>query len=154
MLLYFPILTSLIAVLFAVFLMGRVKQTAEGSEEVEKVASAIRDGATTFLKSEFKVLLPILFIITLLLGIFASWGRGLSFLLGSFLSGLAGFLGMWVSTQANLGTTKAALESFPKAFKTAFKSGSVMGMLVTGFGLLGLTLVWVFTQDPQFLITF
>ncbi|MEF8847181.1 MAG: sodium-translocating pyrophosphatase [Candidatus Paceibacterota bacterium] len=154
MLLYFPIIASLIAVLFAVFLMGQVKQTATGSEEVKKVASAIRDGATTFLKSEFKVLLPILIIITILLGIFASWGRGLSFLLGAFLSGLAGFLGMWVSTQANLGTANSALDSFPKAFKTAFRSGTVMGMLVTGFGLMGLTLVWIFTKDPQFLITF
>jgi len=155
MLLYFPIITSLVAVLFAVFLMGQVKQAAAGDEKVKKVASAIRDGATTFLKSEFKVLLPILLIITLLLGFFASWGRGLSFLLGAFLSGLAGFLGMWVSTQANLGTANSALDSFPKAFKTAFRSGTVMGMLVTGFGLMGLTLVWIFSNgSPELLITF
>ena len=112
---------------------------------MKSIGSSIAEGAMSFLKAEYRVLAIFVFIISILLG-FANSGRSdssvlisLSFVVGAFTSGLAGYLGMRVATKANNRTTNAARESLSKALNVAFSGGSVMGLCVVGLGVLGLT---------------
>ena len=104
----------------------------------------IAEGAMAFLRAEYRVLSVFVILVATLLGI-ANYNSNdssafiaLSFLVGAFASGLAGFLGMKVATKSNNRTTNAARQNLESALKIAFSGGSVMGMSVVGLGVLGL----------------
>jgi K(+)-stimulated pyrophosphate-energized sodium pump len=119
------------------------KQDA-GAENMQELSGYIAKGAMAFLKAEWKVLGYFAVITAILLG----WSGTLvedsspiiaiSFLLGAFLSALAGYLGMRIATKANVRTTQAARTSLSKALQVSFTGGSVMGIGVAGLAILGL----------------
>jgi K(+)-stimulated pyrophosphate-energized sodium pump len=119
-----------------------------GSEDLQRISGYIARGAMAFLQREYRALVPF---IVLAGGFLAAlnWGRlsfqGLSFALGAGCSALAGFVGMRVATAANVRTTQAAITGMPGALRVAFVGGSVMGMSVVGFGLLGVSAVVLVT---------
>ncbi len=160
------------ALLYAFYLYRKVLSFDEGDEKVREISSYIKEGARAFLRSEYKVIYIYIIIATLVIfggfylgydsisgltansntnvvieqteysSLFFALGTALSFLLGSFFSLAAGFIGMKSATNANSRTTTAAQQSgIVKALDVAFKGGSVMGMSVVGFGLLGLLIV-------------
>ncbi len=125
-----------------------------GNDQMKDIAARIQQGAMAFLKAEYSVLVGFLVVVGGLL--FLSGNRpdshpliALSFLVGASFSGLAGFFGMRIATQANVRTAQAARSGLGGALKVAFSGGSVMGLTVVGLGVVGLgTLFIVF--DRQF----
>ena len=119
------------------------KQDA-GDARMQEIAGYIADGAIAFLKAEWRVLTYFGIIVSLLLGYMGSLVPnsspliGVSFLLGAFLSALAGYIGMNIATKANVRTAHAARTSLTKALEVSFTGGSVMGIGVAGIAVLGL----------------
>lgn len=124
-----------------------------GNDQMQDIAARIQRGAMAFLKAEYTVLLAFLVIVGGLL--FVSGNRedshpliAVSFAVGAVFSGLAGFFGMRIATQANVRTAQAAQTGLGGALKVAFSGGSVMGLTVVGLGVVGLgTLFIVFTKQ-------
>ena len=119
------------------------KQDA-GDARMQEIAGYIADGAIAFLKAEWRVLTYFGIIVALLLAYMGSLVPnsspviGISFLLGAFLSALAGYIGMNIATKANVRTAHAARTSLTKALEVSFTGGSVMGIGVAGIAVLGL----------------
>ena len=150
--LYLPIIVSIFSLVFAYFLIGEVKKAPSGSGKQIEISLAIREGAIAFLKREYKTVaifaILLFFILWLVLGLKTALG----FLVGAFFSALAGFIGMMVSTQANLKVAEAAKSGLKEALDLAFKGGSVTGFLVVGLSLLSVSAFYLLTKDFEALI--
>ena len=120
---------------------------------MQRIGAYIQEGAMAFLKSEYKILAIFVVAVGILLA-FANQGNpdsspmiAVSFAVGAICSGLAGFFGMKVATNANYRTAHAARTGLSGALKIAFNGGSVMGLVVVGLGVLGLSLLFIFYQS-------
>lgn len=157
-LLYLVPLFGATALAFAFFQAQRVIGAQTGNERMQEIASAISEGAHAFLFSEYRILLLFVAILFLLIGIGTgsrSWVSALAFVFGALLSTLAGYFGMSTATKANVRTAAAAERSgMNQALQLAFAGGSVMGMCVAGFGVLGVSLVFLITKDVNVLSGF
>src|SRR5699024_642193 len=105
-----------------------------GDENMQTLAGYIADGSMAFLKAEWKVLSYFAVIAGILLAYTgtlietSSWVISISFIIGAFISALAGYIGMRIATKANVRTTQAARTSLAQALKVSFTAGSVMGI--------------------------
>ncbi len=140
-----PIIAGVVGLVLAVILYLRVKAQPAGNETMNRIAGYIREGAMAFLVREYKVL----FVYAIVVGAalwFALGGIAAgSFILGAFLSLLAGFFGMKAATYANVRTTQAAATGSKAAsLLVALDGGAVMGLSVAGLGLIGLGVLWHF----------
>jgi len=135
-------LSGIAAVLFALWKSNWINKQNPGNEKMQEIGLAIREGATAFLKREYRVLaIFVLVVAALLYWINLSNNTewvALSFVVGALCSALAGVLGMRVATLANHRTTEAARTGLSSALNVAFSGGAVMGMNVVGLGILGL----------------
>ncbi|HHO50541.1 MAG TPA: sodium-translocating pyrophosphatase [Deltaproteobacteria bacterium] len=135
---------ALLALGFGVIKAQQTRAASPGDEQMQEIAGRIQEGAMAFLRSEYKVLSIFVVIVAVLLAIANLSGEtqspviAVSFVLGAFASGLAGWAGMVVATLANVRTTEAAKKGLGPALSVAFGGGTVMGMAVTGLALLGL----------------
>ena len=134
---------GIIALLYTIWKSSWVSGQDVGTDKMSKIANHISEGAMAFLKAEYKILAIFVVAVAILLGISGTQEGSspmiaLSFILGAFCSGLAGFIGMGVATKANVRTTNAARSGLGKALEIAFAGGSVMGLGVVGLGVLGL----------------
>jgi len=131
---------------FAAYNYFYVKRLAPGTREMQEIAGAIQEGARAFISHEYKIIAIAALAIAVVLGVVIEWYVGVTFLLGTFMSALAGYVGMKIATIANVRVSNQARESksLGKTLKVAFRGGSVMGLCVAGFGLLGMLLVYVF----------
>ena len=141
---------GVIALLFTYLKSAWVTKQDVGTEKMARISANIAAGAMAFLKAEYRVLAIFVAFIAVLLGIqgylnpeTSSPLIALSFIVGAFCSGLAGFIGMRVATKANVRTTQAARTSLGAGLHVAFNGGSVMGMGVVGLGVLGLGLLFM-----------
>ncbi|MBN2857112.1 MAG: sodium-translocating pyrophosphatase [Candidatus Delongbacteria bacterium] len=135
--------------LFAFYKTLWITKQDEGTPEMISVGKAIQKGAMAFLKAEYKILVYFVLIIAVLLA-WANFGKeenssliAVSFIIGAFCSGLAGYLGMKVATKSNYRTASAARTGLTKALSIAFAGGSVMGLSVVGLGALGLGVLFI-----------
>lgn len=140
---------SIIALSFAGYLVFTVMKYSEGSEEMKSIASAIRIGANAYLKRQYSGVAIFFAIMFIILAVLVSFGYltifvPFAFLTGGFFSGLSGFIGMKISTNANSRTANAAKTSLNSGLKVAFSSGAVMGLVVVGLGLLDLSFWFYF----------
>ena len=122
-----------------------VKRLREGNGKMQEIASAIREGANAFLLYEYRVAAGIAAGVAVLLALFIAWEAGIAFLLGAVMSSAAGYIGMKIATYANVRVTQTADETrdVGKTLKVAFRGGSVMGLCVAGFALLGALVVYL-----------
>ena len=122
-----------------------VKRLREGNGKMQEIASAIREGANAFLLYEYRVAAGIAAGVAVLLALFIAWEAGIAFLLGAVMSSAAGYIGMKIATYANVRVTQTADETrdVGKTLKVAFRGGSVMGLCVAGFALLGALIVYL-----------
>ena len=146
---------ALLALLFALYKAVFVTKASPGNEKMQEIAGHIREGARAFLFSEYKILAIFIVALFVLIAIFINLGTAVCFLLGALASIAAGYFGMSVATRANVRTANAALTGgMNKALAVAFSGGSVMGMCVVGLGLLGCSLIYIFTGNYQILFGF
>ena len=140
---YFAVIAALIGLIVAFCLAAWIKKADEGTDRMKEIAGYIREGAMAFLKREYKTMVIVIVVLFLLIGFgLKSWTTAVLYVCGALLSVLAGFFGMKVATLGNVRTANAARESgMDKALKIAFRSGAVMGLCVSGLGLLGLGVV-------------
>lgn len=143
---YFVGIGSVLALLFAASMFVRVKKEPEGSDEMIRISTAVRNGANAYLRRQYKgvgIFFAVVFAILLVMAFagFLSFFTPFAFLTGGFFSGLSGFIGMRTATMANCRTAQGASQSLNRGLKVAFSAGSVMGFTVVGLGLLDLT-IW------------
>tara|TARA_R110002096_G_scaffold326134_4_gene520052 strand:- start:2132 stop:4336 length:2205 start_codon:yes stop_codon:yes gene_type:complete len=142
---------GVIALLYTYFKSSWVTKQEVGTERMARISTSIANGAMAFLKAEYKVLAIFVIAVAILLGVSANEQSSplvaLSFIIGAFCSGLAGFIGMKVATKANVRTTNAARTSLGKGLEVAFAGGSVMGLGVVGLGVLGLSSLFLFYEN-------
>ncbi|MDP6548968.1 MAG: sodium-translocating pyrophosphatase [Dehalococcoidia bacterium] len=144
-----------LALLFAGVTTFRVLKADAGSEPVRAIGDAIREGAGAFLRREYLVLAPFVVVVTGVLWVLIDWQTNdeqvpktaISYLVGTFCSATAGFIGMSVAVRANVRTATAAMRGLNPALRVAFSSGSVMGVTVVGMGLLGVTVLYLIFED-------
>ncbi|MCA8951593.1 MAG: sodium/proton-translocating pyrophosphatase, partial [Planctomycetes bacterium] len=145
------------AIVYAFNLFKQIMQKDGGDAKMQEIARAVQEGGRAFLHAEYKWLAVFVAVVFVLLclgsdnpaeGQFLGWRTGIAFLLGALASGTAGYFGMHCATRAAVRTTQAAKSSLGAALDVAFKSGTVMGMVVVGMGLLGISLLMLlFRQD-------
>jgi len=145
---------GLLALLYTYFKTSWVSKQDIGTEKMERISINIARGAMAFLKAEYKILSLFVILVAILLGIQGTLNPAssspllaLSFVVGAFCSGLAGFIGMRVATKANVRTTQAARTSLGQGLNVAFAGGSVMGLGVVGLGVLGLGLLFILYEN-------
>ena len=135
-----------VALLFAWFRTQWIYKQDPGTERMQEIGAAVREGAMAFLGREYRVIAVVIVVVAALLA-FLNQGSvrlvGVSYVVGAFCSALAGFIGMRVATASNMRTTSAARKGLAEALAVAFAGGSVMGMSVVGLGLIGLTALMV-----------
>ena len=140
---------GILGLLFALFQGQKILKEDSGNERMKEIAKAIAEGAEAFLFAEYRILLFFVCSLFLCIGLGTrSWLSAVAFVFGALLSTLAGYFGMRSATAANVRTAEAARQSgMKKALSVAFSGGSVMGMCVSGFGIFGIGLFYVFTKD-------
>ncbi|HHU12212.1 MAG TPA: sodium-translocating pyrophosphatase [Clostridiaceae bacterium] len=122
----------------------KVKRLDPGTKAMIEVSEAIKDGADTFIRHEYKVIAIVVAVVTVLLSSIVSWHAGAAFVLGAVMSGTAGWIGMKIATIANVRVANKARQTgnLGETLKVAYVGGSVMGLSVGGFALLGLVIVY------------
>lgn len=160
---YLSAIGGIVALIYAVILAVRINKMDSGTKKMKEIAQSINEGAKAFLFSEYKILVifvATVFVVISVCGIITksdvlNYRTALAFLIGAILSTLAGYCGMSVATKANVRTANAAKEKgMNSALSTAFSGGTVMGMCVSGLGLLGVCLIYALTGDDNILFGF
>jgi len=139
---------SVLALAFAGYLAYSVLKQSEGTDQMKKIAAAVRKGANAYLKRQYTGVAMFFSVMVIILSVLAYLGYltyfvPFAFLTGGFFSGLSGFIGMKIATSANARTANAARGSLNKGLRVAFSSGTVMGLVVVGLGLLDLS-IWFY----------
>ncbi len=145
------IIATLISILYGFILLRKIYKIKVMNKEINEISSYIKEGTIAFLKREYLIITIFILAISIILALLGfipalknaegiGYKSAIAFLIGAFLSGGAGFIGMLSGIKSNAVTAEAAKDSgMPKALRSAFTGGSVLGLAVGGFGLLGLT---------------
>ena len=144
-------LGSILSLIFAYYNFSKGTKMAHGTPTMQDIAKSIREGAIAFLKRQFSISIPVIIGIAVLFGIFFTPWAGIAFLVGAAMSAFAGLVGMKaaviynerVTNEARLGVERNDPSALGKALNVAFRGGSVMGLSVGGFAMLGLLLVYL-----------
>lgn len=138
-------IAAVIGLIVAFVLSSWIAKLDEGTDRMKEIAGFIREGAMAFLGREYKAMVIVVIVLFLIIGFaLGSWITAVLYVIGSALSVLAGYFGMKVATLGNVRTAHAAQTGgMNKALKVAFRSGAVMGLCVSGLGLLGLGVIFV-----------
>jgi K(+)-stimulated pyrophosphate-energized sodium pump len=146
---WFVPIASVLALFFAWRFYAQMMKADEGTDTMKKIALYVRQGAMSYLRQQYKVVVIVFIILAIFFAILA-YGLGVqngwvpfAFITGGFFSGLAGFFGMKTATYASARTANAARESLNAGLKIAFRSGAVMGLVVVGLGLLDISLWYI-----------
>ncbi|MCI8645688.1 MAG: sodium-translocating pyrophosphatase [Firmicutes bacterium] len=137
-------IAAVIGLIVAFALSSWIGKVDEGTDRMKEIAGYIREGAMAFLRREYKTMIIVIVVLFVLIAFFISPITAVLYVVGALLSVLAGYFGMNVATKGNVRTAHAANEGgMIKALKVAFRSGAVMGLCVSGLGLLGVGLIFV-----------
>jgi K(+)-stimulated pyrophosphate-energized sodium pump len=130
---------GVLAILYGIWAIQSVMSADAGSQKMQEISAAIREGAQAYLKRQYTTIAAVGIIIFVIVGFLLGWLVALGFAIGAVLSAAAGFIGMNVSVRANVRTAQAAIGSLAGGLDIAFKSGAITGMFVAGLALLGVT---------------
>ncbi len=141
---------GVIGILYALYLRRQVLAADKGTEEMQRIAGQIQEGAYAYLTRQFKTILSLVGILFVALvasgwsaGIDIALGRGIAFFLGCFCSAFTGYMGMTLAVQANVRCAHASRTSLAEGMVIAFRSGGVAGMFTVTMGLVGATVIFM-----------
>lgn len=156
----------------AAYLYFWVRRQDAGSPKAQEVASWIRSGASSYLKKLYRALTLVAVVIGLIIAIvfsfdLANLGTGqavinpllgmemaLAFIAGALCSAIAGYMGMSIAVEANVRSATAASRALNQAFRVAFYAGAVMGLAMVGIAVIGMSMIYLLTRDPEVVLGF
>jgi len=150
--LYLPIGVSIFTIFFVVFLIRQIKKAPTGTDKMLEINQAIRKGAISYLKRQYKTIGIVAVVIFALLWLVFGFVTGLGFLIGAVFSAASGFIGMMISTQTNVRVAEAAKKGLKPALDLSFKGGLVTGLLVISLGLFSVAGFYLLIGDLKPLI--
>lgn len=136
---YFPVLVSLFTIAFVFFLIAQINKAPVAKDKAVAITQAIQEGAMSYLKRQYKTVAIVAVVLFFVILFAMGWKLAVGFVIGAFLSGLSGFIGMVVSTQSNTRVAKAAERGMDFALDLSFKGGLVTGLMVVSLGLLAVS---------------
>jgi K(+)-stimulated pyrophosphate-energized sodium pump len=137
--------TAIVALVYGAILTKSVLKDSEGSPKLQQIGKAVRDGAMSYLKKQFSVVFPVMAVLAVIIALTLGKGIAVTFLMGAIFSAIIGYFGMWIAVRANVRTANNAIKGLAPALKTAFGAGTVNGMLVVGLGLLGVSIIYMWS---------
>ena len=140
--LIYTILAGLLSVVYGFFTGKNILNSSSGNSKMQEIASAIQIGAKAYLNRQYKTIAIVGLVVLVIISLAFSPLVGLGYLIGATLSGIAGYIGMLVSVQANVRTAEASRKGLTEGLNVAFKSGAVTGMLVAGLALLSIAVYY------------
>ena len=148
------ILIGIVGIIYGLLLAKVVLSYKVTDKNMLKISNAVYRGAMAFLKREYTTIAIIAAILAVVFGIFINIETTITFIVGAVFSALAGFIGMSISTRANVRVASIAKEGVAKALRLSFQGGAVTGMTVAGLALLGVSGFYYFYRDPALIIGF
>ncbi len=142
--LLYIIAAGIISIIYGFFTGRNILNSSSGNAKMIEIASAIQEGARAYLNRQYKTIAVVGVVVLIIISVAFSPLVGLGYLIGAALSGIAGYVGMLVSVQANVRTAEASRKSLANGLSIAFKSGAVTGMLVAGLSLLSIAVYYYF----------
>lgn len=145
---YLTLFIIVISIVYVFFNYFKIKKMKEGTNDMIEMASIIRDGATTFMKTEYKTIAIVVIILALIFSLFIEASSGITFIIGALMSSFVCILGMKSATYANVRTANKAKEtlSIGETVKVALCGGSISGLAVQSLGMLGFLLVFIISN--------
>ena len=140
--LLYTIAAGLLSIIYGYFTGKNILSSSAGNSKMQEIASAIQIGAKAYLARQYKTIAIVGVVVLVIVSIAFSPLVGLGYLIGATLSGIAGYVGMLVSVEANVRTAEASRKGLANGLSVAFKSGAVTGMLVAGLALLSIAVYY------------
>jgi Inorganic pyrophosphatase len=142
--LLYTIAAGFLSIVYGFFTGKNILNQSSGNAKMQDIASAIQIGAKAYLTRQYKTIAIVGVVVLVIVIIAFSPLVGLGYLVGATLSGIAGYVGMLVSVEANVRTAEASRKGLAQGLSVAFKSGAVTGMLVAGLALLAIAVYYYF----------
>lgn len=143
-------ISSIISIIIGLILFNYVSKKDAGTDRMKQIAGWIQEGSRSFLKTEYTYLGIFVAVMAIILSLALGIKIGATYVFGTLLSGAAGIIGMEIAVKANVRTANAAKKGgLNAAFPVAFHGGAVMGLMVVGLALFGVSIIYWITKDPE-----